>query len=231
VVGKRLYCGSGVDRDIDGPQETAIFCLDADTGKEVWRVKTDLPAWGKPFVADEQAFFPLGNGDGVNPVEPPGKPAGAVVCVSPRDGKQLWRIDVGDGVLEGPAVDGGQVYFGSRDGHCYCVGRNDGRLRWKHDLGSPVVTSPALASCSCCGVTNSVYAVGRDGKVCCLDPSSGRPMWQYDKFLAPAFLLSPPAVAVERTPQGDRRSVYFGAGIIGNTQVVLYCLKDQWKDE
>ena len=75
VVGKRVYCGSGVDRDIDSPQETAIFCLDAATGQEVWRVKTNLPCWGKPFVSGGQAFFPLGNGDVVNPVAPPSTPA------------------------------------------------------------------------------------------------------------------------------------------------------------
>jgi outer membrane protein assembly factor BamB len=229
VAGKYVYGGSAVDRDIDGPQETAIFCLDAETGNEVWRVTTNLPAWGKPFVSGEQAFFPLGNGDVMKSAEPPEKPAGAVVCVSAQDGKQAWRFDVPDGVIEGPAVDRGQVYFGCRDGHCYCVGRQDGQLRWKHDMGSPVVATPALAACSCCGVTNSVYAVARDGKVCCLDPAGGRPMWQYEQFSA-AELISPPIVTVEAGPQGDRRAVYFGAGVNGSTQAVLYCLKDQWQD-
>jgi outer membrane protein assembly factor BamB len=228
VVGRHVYCGSGVDRDIEGSQETAIFCLDADTGRPVWRVPTNLPAWGKPVVSDGQAFFPLGNGDVMKSAEPPEKPAGAVVCVSAADGKQAWRFDVPDGVIEGPAVDRGQVYFGCRDGHCYCVGREDGRQRWKHDMGSPVVATPALVSCSCCGITNSVYAVARDGKVCCLDPASGRPMWQYDRFPA-AELISPPVVTVENSPQGDRRAIYFGAGVNGSARAVLYCLKDQWQ--
>jgi outer membrane protein assembly factor BamB len=229
VVGKRVYCGSGVDRDIDGPQETAIFCLDAATGQEVWRVKTNLPCWGKPFVSGGQAFFPLGNGDVMNPVAAPSTPAGAILCVSAEDGKQVWRFDVGDGVLEGPAVDAGQVYFGSRDGHCYCVGRHDGLLRWKHQMESPVIAAPALAACSCCGVTNSIYAVARDGRACCLDPADGRPMWQRD--FPSAQLHSPPVVTVEHTAQGDRRAVYFGAAILGNNQVMLYCLEDQWKQE
>jgi hypothetical protein len=41
-------------------------------------------------------------------------------------------------------------------------------------------------------------------------------------------------VTVEAGPQGDRRAVYFGAGANGangSTPAVLYCLKDQWKDE
>jgi outer membrane protein assembly factor BamB len=230
VLGKRVFCGSGVDRDVDGPQETAVFCLDADTGREVWTVKTDLPAWGRPAVSAGQVFFPLGNGDAAKSAEAPAKPAGAIVCVSPKDGQQLWRFDVPDGVIEGPAVDHGQVYFGCRDGHCYCVGRHDGQLRWKHDLGSAVVSSPALAACSCCGLTNSVYAVGHGGRVCCLDPWSGRVMWQYDG-LPGAAVIATPSVAVEPGPDGDRRFVYLGAGINADAQAVLYCLKDQWKDQ
>jgi len=230
VMGGRVYCGSGVDRDVEGPQETAIFCLDAHTGREVWKEKTNLPVWGKPVVTAEQAFFPLGNGDAFNAVEAPARPAGAIVCVSPKDGTQLWRFDVPDGVIEGPAVDGGQVYFGCRDGHCYCVGRADGRFRWKHDLGSPVIATPATAACSYCGATNSVYAVARDGKVCCLDVTNGHVLWQYDVVPA-AQLISPPVVLVQRTPQGDRRALYFGAGLNASTQLALYCIEDQWQGE
>jgi outer membrane protein assembly factor BamB len=232
VVGQRVYCGVGVDRDVEGPQDTAIFCLDAEASpaKEIWRVKSNLPAWGKPFVAGDQAIFPLGNGDLFTAVKPPDRPAGAMLCVSAADGKEQWRFDVGDGVLTGPAVDQERVYFASRDGFCYCVGRYDGKLRWKHDMGSPVVVSPALAACSHCGSTNSVYAVARDGRVCCLDPNTGKVMWQRD---FPATLLaSPPVVTVEATPQGDHRSVYFGAGIGGiNQMMVLYCLEDEWKEK
>jgi len=242
VVGGRVYAGCGVDRDVTGPQETAIFCLDAQTGQEVWRVKTNLPAWGKPAVAGDQAFFPLGNGDASHSEE---APAGAVVCVSTREGKEAWRFDVPDGVIEGPAIDleRGHLYFGSRDGHCYCVGRHDGRLRWKHDLGSAVVASPALAMCSACGVANSVFAIASGDpdkrvppRICCLDPLTGRKLWEYDEF-PDAQVISPPAVTVEHSPEGDRRTVYFGATIhikpadpLDN-QVVLYALKDQWKEE
>jgi hypothetical protein len=92
-----------------------------------------------------------------------------------------------------------------------------------------VIAGPALAACSCCAQSSSVYVVARDGKVCCLDPISGRLMWQYDRFSS-AQMLSPPVVTVERTPQGDRRGIYFGAGLAGNSQVALYCLEDVWKD-
>src|SRR5262249_41585055 len=83
AAGQYVYCGCGVDRDLKAEEqpETAVFCLDAGTGKEVWRIKTDLPAWGKPFVSAEQAIFPLGNGDAEGAAP---NPAGAILCLSPR---------------------------------------------------------------------------------------------------------------------------------------------------
>jgi outer membrane protein assembly factor BamB len=228
VAGQRVYGGSAVDRDIDGPQETAVFCLDAETGHEVWRERTGWPAWGKPIVSGEQVFFPLGNGDVMKSVEPPEKPAGQILCMS-TEGAHLWIRAVPDGVMGAPAVDQAQVYFGCRNGRCYCLSRSNGQPRWSYDLGSPVIAGPALAACACCAQSSSVYVVARDGKVCCLDPISGRLMWQYDRFSS-AQLLSPPVVTVERTPQGDRRGIYFGAGLAGNSQVALYCLEDVWKD-
>ena len=220
MVGGRVYGGSGVDRDVDGPQAAPpIFCLDADTGTEIWREKTDLPVWGKPVVAGEQAFFPLGNGDAVKSVEPPAKPAGAILCVSPQDGKAI--------------VAASTCPMASSRGRLPMPGRSTSaaataiatastaatvRSRWKHDLGSPVVASPSLAACSCCGLTNSVYAVSRRPrkgiapKVCCLDAATGRLMWQLRPFPT-AVVISSPVVTVEPGRDGDRRAVYFGAGI------------------
>ncbi len=55
-----------------------LFCLDADTGKEHWRMPTDLPVWGMPAVQGEYVYAGIGNGNFLESAE---KPAGAV-CVS-----------------------------------------------------------------------------------------------------------------------------------------------------
>ena len=54
VVGNRVYCGSGVG---DVFKETAIFALDVDSGKEVWRVATKLPVWGSPVADGGFVYF------------------------------------------------------------------------------------------------------------------------------------------------------------------------------
>ncbi len=80
LVGGRIYCGSGVG---DAYKETCAFCVDAATGKEIWRRPTDLPVWGEPAVADGRIYVPVGNG---NFMESDDKPAGAVLCLDAGTG-------------------------------------------------------------------------------------------------------------------------------------------------
>src|SRR5262249_18609241 len=151
VVGKRVYIGSGSSRTY---QATAMFCLDLDTGKPVWRVDTELPVWGSPTVDGDHVYFGLGNG---KIGESAAKPVGAVICVAAATGTRLWQRDVPDSVLCQPLADGRNVYFGCRDGHVYAVERSEGRILWKENIGSPIEGTPRLGHCSCCGGVTAIY--------------------------------------------------------------------------
>lgn len=228
VADKKVFVGTGVDRLAQGDQgETALFCLDADTGKELWRVAVDYPCWGAGVVWDGHVYFGIGNGDIFTDAD---KPGGALLCMDSKTGKQIWRVNVGNGVLERPAVDQDHVYFSCRDGHCYCLARADGKEKWRTPLDSPVFASPALAACSGCGKTSSVYAVATGGTVACLDPNTGKKQWSIplEEKRTP-FLASSPRVTVLRDKDGDRRRIFFGAGLdnVPNGKAVLFCLEDR----
>jgi outer membrane protein assembly factor BamB len=227
VVGNRLYVGSGVDRNHpEAPGETAVFCLDADTGRLIWKVKTDLPAWGGPAAAGEQVFFPLGNGDVAQDAT---HPAGALLCLEAGSGKAVWRTDVPNGVLSRPAVDRDSVYFGCRDGRCYCLNRYDGSRRWAKDLGSPVIGSPVLDPPSPTGRASAVFVAAERGRVACLDPRSGAIFWAWDELTeGDHHLLSTPRLVVQPGPSGDRRLLYLGAVLNGDSLPALYGLEDFW---
>jgi outer membrane protein assembly factor BamB len=225
VQGKRLYVGSGVDRNRpDNPGETALLCLDTDTGKVVWRIPTNLPCWGTPAVAENEVFFGLGNGDVFQDAS---QPAGAMLCVSADSGQQRWRFDVPNGVLNRPALDRFRVYFGCRDGSCYCLKRRDGQLRWKQGIGSSIVASPVTDDASEHGRALTVFAIGTTGQVCCLDAHTGKVHWSYAELQGrAAHLSSSPALAVRPTVSGDRRCLYFGAALNGLKIPAVYCLID-----
>ena len=226
VVGGRVYAGSGVG---DIYKDTCVFCVDAATGKEVWRRPTDLPVWGESALAGGRLYVPLGNGNFMTSED---RPAGAVLCLDAVTGEQKWRCDAADGVLVRVSVDRGCVYFASRDQNCYCLDRADGRVLWKKDLGGPVTASPALVRCPECGCAEALYVVASDvdtmGKAYCLDPATGAELWQIDLGQgrkSPA-LFSAPTVVVRRDGDVEHRSIYFGSGFNFFKHGVLFCVED-----
>jgi outer membrane protein assembly factor BamB len=237
VVVGRLYVGTGVDRNQRKDQgETALFCINADNGEQIWKVGVDLPAWAAPVIDGDQAFFALGNGDIFTDAE---KPAGAIVCLDPANGNEKWRVNIPNGVIDRPAVDKTNIYFGSRDMHVYCLDRKDGNQKWKRFMQSPVIASVALAGDD--NRTDSVIAIATDGWVCSLDAQTGDIQWNFDLTANRAVLISSPQVVLERTRLGERRHIYFGAGIGGTVQggdtgscrAVVYALENRLikKDE
>jgi outer membrane protein assembly factor BamB len=230
VVLDRVYAATGVDRNATSTDagETALFCLDAHSGKLIWKTATGLPAWGAPVVSKGQVFLGIGNGDIFDDARD--QSLGATLCLDAKSGAEIWRHPLGNGVLDRPAVDETNVYLACRDGHVYCLDRKEGKRRWQAQLGSPVVAAPALGQW--CGRTDSVFAVATRGKVCCLDPETGEVHWAYNLASQNPHLSAAPKVVVSRTAEGDRRQLYFGAGIghIVSGQAVLYCLEDKLKD-
>src|SRR5579884_2052994 len=227
VIDNRLYCGSGVGETY---KETVLFCLNADTGQEKWRMPVDLPVWGAPAVQGEYLYAALGNGNflvSADQLEKPEKPAGAMLCLERATGKRVWRYDVRDGVLVRPCVDETHVWFAARDRHCYCLDRQNGNLLWKTDLGSVVVASPALVGC---GASKSLYVASSDGLVSHLDPQTGRLVWTFDVSKdaeQSAAVFSSPLVELLKDSHGESRRIWFGCGLSEYTHGILYCLEER----
>jgi len=230
VVGDRLFAATGVDRNKTGTDsgETALFCLDAQTGKQIWKAPTDFPAWGAPVVSKDQIYLGVGTGDVFEDAKD--SSMGVMYCFDANTGVKVWQRLMGNGILDRPSLDENNVYIGCRCGHVYCLDRKHGNKRWKTSLDSPVVATPALAQW--CGKTESIFAVGTGGKVCCLNPQNGAIQWTYNLTNQKPHISAAPKVVVTRTAEGDRRQLYFGAGIGHNVsgQAVLFCLEDKLQD-
>ena len=157
LVGGRIYCGSGVG---DIYKETCAFCVDAATGKEIWRRPTDLPVWGESAVAGGRRLRPPRQ----RQLHGERRQAGRRRAVPRRGhGGTVWRRDAADGVQVRVSVDRGCVYFASRDRNCYCLDRTDGRVLWKKDLGGPVVASPGWCAARSAALARHVRRGQRRG--------------------------------------------------------------------
>jgi outer membrane protein assembly factor BamB len=252
VVDGRVYCSSGVG---DIAKSTAVFCIDAKTGEQIWLTHTDLPVWGGAMVDGDRVYFGLGNEGYVAAEEQ--NPKGALLCVDRKTGRTLWRFDTEGAVLCRPAIDGHHVYFGSRDGFCYCLDRGDAkpiskeddvegartrippaeaRVVWKRKLDTPVLVSPVLARCKACGEPSALYTQNDEGKLYCLEPTTGQPLWVFDAVKAsgvkvsasyPTQFYSSPYLVQTRTETGERHRLHFGSGIADDFgyKAIFFCFE------
>lgn len=123
-------------------ESTAMYALDKDTGKEVWKVSDVKGARNTPLLVPVQGA----------PTELvlslPGSPEGAIVAYDPKTGKELWRCkgipDAGY-VCPSLVADEGIVYsIGGRKNTALAVragGRGDvseSHVLWKTSKGSNV---------------------------------------------------------------------------------------------
>jgi len=85
----------------------------------------------------------------------------------------LWKFKTGDRVDQSsPAVSGGTVYIGSRDGYVYALDAAKGTEKWKYKTGGIVSSSPAIFG-------GTVYIGSCDGYVYALDAAKGTEKWKY----------------------------------------------------
>ena len=96
-----------------GSNDYNIYCLDADTGRFIWRYKTNSRVSSSPAVADGKVF--VGSGDH------------NIYCLNADTGALIWCYGTRD-VVFSPVVADGKVFVGSRGDKLYCLDADTGRL-------------------------------------------------------------------------------------------------------
>jgi outer membrane protein assembly factor BamB len=133
-----------------------FYCLNADTGKEIWRFGTGhvMPA----FAMDDDTIYSS--------------------CFDHKlyamtlDGKLKWTFTTQGKLGNNPEPHGKKVYFGSEDGHLYCLEKDTGRLVWKYATSSPVSALPYVHK-------GRVFFGNFDGNFYALDKDTGQLAWKF----------------------------------------------------
>lgn len=160
--GKIFFTSNLREASIDGENvriedRALLYCLDARTGKELWRRR--FP---------DRILAPLALSGGRIYL---GRIDGRFECLDAGDGKELWDYPTRGAIHSSPAPVGGMVVFGSNDGNVYCLGAEHGRKAWKADLKAAVVASASVSG-------GRVFVGAADGRVHCLDLATGKGLWK-----------------------------------------------------
>lgn len=164
----------------DGADQQFVVALDVATGKIAWR--TPRPTITLPESKHRRAFStPLVvRHDERDELIVPG--AQWIVSYDPATGRELWRVNFGDGhaIVPRPVHRDGVVYVctGYPKPKLWAIrlgGAGDvteSHVRWTFDKQVPEVSSPLVRG-------GELYFVSVIGVATCLDATDGRLLWQH----------------------------------------------------
>lgn len=154
----RLYAAS---------HDGVVMALEADTGKRVWEVDTDLSISAGVGVSDDVVLI--------------GTDQGQVLALGIDTGEEAWRAQLSSEILAIPQAAEGVVVVRSVDGRFTGLDINSGDQRWVHTHTVPALTLRGTAAPL---LGQGVAITGLDtGKLLVLSLQDGAPVWE--KRIAP----------------------------------------------
>ncbi len=140
----------------------ALFAVEADTGKQVWKLETGLAVSAGPGVAE--SLLALGTAEG------------QLVVFDTDNGEELWRKDLSSEILAVPAIGSGVVVVHTGDGKLFGLDASNGEQLWLYDHKVPVLTLRGSSSPVISG--GSVFCGLAGGKMISLSLDSGIIEWE-----------------------------------------------------
>jgi outer membrane protein assembly factor BamB len=173
-----------------------LYCLNPDSGTELWSVKLGERLFGCPVAIGEDVFVAnesgrlfqvdLANGSIMKEAAVSGGLFGSLTTDGTRlffitedgllhalavaDLRPLWEVKVAEFTDSTPAVDGGVVYLADQKGRAMAVEADSGRTRWEAALGDEF--------CRCPVVGKDLIVFGcRGGTLAVLNRADGKLAW------------------------------------------------------
>jgi outer membrane protein assembly factor BamB len=194
VAGDRVLVASAfLDKEMKG--DRALFCLEAKTGKILWRAPLQHNPWGGPSVAGDLAVV----GGSTIGYEPKmlKQARGEIAALDLATGQVKWRKQLSAaGIVSCVALAKELAIASCTDGKVRAYQLNTGQLQWSYDAKAPLFAPPAVAG-------NVVYAGDLKGVVHAIDLAAGTPKWTLDlsthaEVKSPGMIYGGPAIHAGR---------------------------------
>jgi outer membrane protein assembly factor BamB len=212
---------AGGGRVYAGDQDGNFFCLDAKTGKEIWKLQVESEVTSSPSFAGGKIMFGCGdeslycvddNGKKVWQFKVPGGPvmgtpavADGITFVSGCDSKlhivdiatgaEKTAIDLGGQTGATPSLRGGMLYVGTMSADVKAIDLKKFEVTWVFESGrsQPFFASTAVND-------DLVIAGSRDKRLYAINRATGKKVWD---FVTEGRIECSPVIAGERIYVGS----------------------------
>lgn len=167
VIGNRvLACSAYLDKEQVG--DRALYCLDAKSGKVIWRAPLKLNPWGGPSVLGDTVIV-SGSSIGYDYNVLKGA-KGFIAAYDLKKGGLKWHKDITGGVVACAALAGKSAVVSATDGKVRAFDIETGERQWIYDAKAPLFAPVAIAR-------DVVYAGDLGGSIHAIDLKSGGGSW------------------------------------------------------
>ena len=184
VVGSRVYISAAQGSFFSSGG--AVYCLDANSGVDLWSYNTPVQIFSSPTVAGGRVYV----GEGFH------QDADCHLhCLDANSGRVIWTFKTASHVESTPFVSQGKVYFGAGNDGVYCLDALEGKVIW-HYPAIHVDISPVVWK-------GKVYFGTGYGeyRIYAVDANSGAEVWS-KRVDYPVW----------GSPSADGDTVFFGLG-------------------
>jgi outer membrane protein assembly factor BamB len=84
-----------------------LYCLNARTGRRVWKFKAADGVWSSPIVTDGYVYAGSGDGHFDN--------SGYMYCLDAQTGEKVWEFETDRDIDSSPVVTGDYIYVGGNN--------------------------------------------------------------------------------------------------------------------
>ena len=135
VAGSQAFFGLGNGRLVRGPGRAeraagALLCVDAVSGKTIWRFDAGDAVFARPAVDNARVYF--------------GARDGCCYAVGRDDGRLCWKQPLSSPVMTRPALVFDSLYVAASAGQIARLDAASGRILWIFDLAGYSQSSPRL---------------------------------------------------------------------------------------
>jgi len=150
VIDGKVYIGS--------TSPTKMFCLDAETGGELWNFTAIGNIHSSPTIYQDRLYF--------------GDYSGKFYCLNATSGEPVWNFTAGGWIHTSAALANDMVFFGSCDNRLYSLDIHNGSKRWNFTAESYIPSSPTIYN-------TTLFVGSYDANLYSIDITTGKTIWTY----------------------------------------------------